>query len=830
MNSSNIEDKQLSDQNVKLSFLKEELIEMNYDVRLFTKFVEDLRRTNVDEWSFDELSDCIWAFKNKYKPGQTLEEVVEKEKVEKEIEKELYEIVSQKKNYERNRESDKKNRDIPPKPEKKIKFEENGFESSPKYSVSGEEYEIKYFIDEPIDNSSEKYSIKLPIMPDNKQATQTKIFDQINSEHSGLFLHVDDPIQESVTPQFSRTEAGYKFSTLSSSEEDILAEIYGKNETPSQSPEEESIGKSSSSMPAFNTSLKNPTLELNNEKNTQDLTTVNHEDKGNIRKDDEGILRYFQSFTSTLEKFEEKLEKLSSRISDIEFKIDKNSSDYIEKNKILAEEVQALTNEIKDIKKSNEIVLNSVEMIKELPEKVNALENKDKYRSKLLEELASESSSFRENSKDLESKIDKLEIGIKNKLKNLKNNSMSRNEISDIRESQSSITANIENLTSDIYHANEEIMKLRNQMDTHLKSSIKISKLKADHEKFYNEISQKIENLEQKDEEVKKIRVITETIKSDLSEKLKSLEEKIRREHENDPAKEATLYSISTLEKKMQALDEKLAKELASVRDFSISNIKEYQNSHPEESKAFSEKADVKIIFQSENATKKQTIQEKNSPLTISQLEKDQLSKPTVPRFFYKTKNKRVSSSTPKLKSYQPESFPQTVKNKNIEEEKILNVENEHEPIRDLPISNKRKLIDRELLNERITRLENLNKRAVTTEVGIQSVDRNSECSVSGDLGDFVPGETESILVSTILEKANKARATDSFKQLYRPFKGISPLSSSMMSISQYSQKQSTTNSEFGETLPSQELQEHLKLRGFNIKESKPFVSRQKDL
>ncbi|CAG9316119.1 unnamed protein product [Blepharisma stoltei] len=809
MNSSNNEESYLmqSDQNLKLSFLREELIEMNYDVRLFTKFVEDLKRTNIDEWTFDELSDCIWAFKNKYKPGQTLEEVLKLEKAEKDIERELYEIINQKKIQ--TKENNAKNKETPPKPPRKTeKPEFQAFESSPKSNINLEEN----FIDQPDIKSSPEKS------KENKKKGE-----KINTEPADLYIQIDEILHEVVpnTPQFSLSDTGCKFNTLMSDEDDIIAEIYGKTDIPAEIIEEEFPDKSLTSISAFNDSPRNLHSEqiiienITPNPHPTPITMTKYENNENIRKEDEGILRYFQSFTLTLENFEEKLEKLSNKMIEIENKIDKNNSDSSEKSSGLIETVEVLSKEIEKLKKNQEAsFVSQVSSANEIFEKISLLENKDKNRSKLLEEIGNENTSLRENSKDLELKIDKIEIDIKNQLKSFKNCTMSQNEINDIRESQSSINTNIENISSDLYHLNEEIIKLRNQIDAHSKSSVKISKLRADQEKFYNEIMQRIESIEEKEAEVKKIKTFTEAIKNDFHEKLKNLEEKLRREHENDPTKEATLYSISTLEKRMYALDEKLARELASVRDFSISKMKESQIL--EESKVISEKEDTINISFSENKTKKQIFLEKSdtiSPLTISQLEKDHLSKP--PKFLNnrKIKNEKAFSIS-----------PQTLKVKKIEEEKGFNEENELEPTRDLPVPIKKN--PEESLNERIARLENLNKRTNTSEKASQSVEK-SDMSISEDLGKFVPGETESILVNTILEKANKTRATENFKQAFRPTRGISPVSNSFKSFSQYSNKPSGDSSE---SLPSQELQEHLKMRGFKLQENRPFVAqRQKD-
>lgn len=308
-------------------------------------------------------------------------------------------------------------------------------------------------------------------------------------------------------------------------------------------------------------------------------------------------------------------------------------------------------------------------------------------------------------------------------------------------------------------------------------------------------------------------------MENEVNLKIKRLDEKIERVGELDSNKEATIYTISTLEKRMHALDEKLAKELMSMREFSMSRSRDIDIEE--------RKVPLKLEI-SENSSKKQDLQDKsdtNPPLTVSQLQKEQLYKPSIPKFFAKSK-----PSPSKINDYRPNLTPKAIKIQH-EEEKILSEECELEPTRDLPVPIKKRKHDRESLNERIARLERLNKKkeSNTVEKAVQMSEKQSEISDSPDLADFLPGETESILISTMLDKVNKTRVPDNFRQSYRPFRGISPLSSSFKSMSQYSQKQSPSNSECLDSLPSQELQDHLRLRGFKIHENRPVLNRQPD-
>jgi len=64
-----------SDREVKQQFLVDEIIEQNFDPRLFTLFCEQTKEPNLDLWTFEELKSCVEGFKEKYKSGQTVEQL-----------------------------------------------------------------------------------------------------------------------------------------------------------------------------------------------------------------------------------------------------------------------------------------------------------------------------------------------------------------------------------------------------------------------------------------------------------------------------------------------------------------------------------------------------------------------------------------------------------------------------------------------------------------------------------------------------------------------------------------------------------------------------------
>lgn len=81
-----------AERKAKQKFLREEVIELNFDSRLFTYHCESKKAADIDLWTFEELQECVREFKMKYRASQTFEEFEEKLKRDKENEKRLYEI------------------------------------------------------------------------------------------------------------------------------------------------------------------------------------------------------------------------------------------------------------------------------------------------------------------------------------------------------------------------------------------------------------------------------------------------------------------------------------------------------------------------------------------------------------------------------------------------------------------------------------------------------------------------------------------------------------------------------------------------------------------
>lgn len=140
-------------------------------------------------------------------------------------------------------------------------------------------------------------------------------------------------------------------------------------------------------------------------------------------------------------------------------------------------------------------------------------------------------------------------------------------------------------------------------------------------------------------------------------------------------------------------------------------------------------------------------------------------------------------------------------------------------------------------LQERIARIEKLRLHkqayAFKTEAQIRAPSPPHKVEKGPDLEpthipetSYMPGNTETLVMHAIAEKSSKAKMTEKLHLRFGGTKALSPLSASFNSLANYSAAQSPKNSASTSMIfrdevryPSEELQEHLKLRGFQIKD-----------
>ena len=64
-----------AEREAKQNYLKEEILENNYDPELFMWYISSVGEADIDAWDFDSLQGVVSDFKMKYRRGQTLDEV-----------------------------------------------------------------------------------------------------------------------------------------------------------------------------------------------------------------------------------------------------------------------------------------------------------------------------------------------------------------------------------------------------------------------------------------------------------------------------------------------------------------------------------------------------------------------------------------------------------------------------------------------------------------------------------------------------------------------------------------------------------------------------------
>lgn len=91
----------------------------------------------------------------------------------------------------------------------------------------------------------------------------------------------------------------------------------------------------------------------------------------------------------------------------------------------------------------------------------------------------------------------------------------------------------------------------------------------------------------------------------------------------------------------------------------------------------------------------------------------------------------------------------------------------------------------------------------------------------------YLPGEAESIVLNALIERANRVPTPSKLKLNYdRNYRAISPLSASLSNLSNFTRDTSPARGAFytSEKMPSSELQDSLRLRGFCIRENRPVL------
>lgn len=256
------------------------------------------------------------------------------------------------------------------------------------------------------------------------------------------------------------------------------------------------------------------------------------------------------------QKFEKMIENLSSQIEIIETKVDTQIEDLESLKSVISEKLNSITDEIekeiKSIKEKYKQVFNKVEA------KLIQIDNKDDKKSILLKEIAEQFDNTRESFKDLEIRIDKLEINEKS-LKVLGE--------SKIKEKDLEISfkhAQLEEIQEKVLDIQKKLEKNQELEHDTKKNINKIETFTQDFSNWQASLEKAIEAIEEKVSETKRLKIQFSSMQKEVFSKISTLDYKIL-EISEDTVIENLKKSITSTENRVCIIEEKLSKGLNEV-------------------------------------------------------------------------------------------------------------------------------------------------------------------------------------------------------------------------------------------------------------------------
>lgn len=478
-------------------------------------------------------------------------------------------------------------------------------------------------------------------------------------------------------------------------------------------------------------------------------------------------------------------------------------------------------------------------ILREISDRVELLEKKEEGKIKLFEELGYDIESAREDYKALSAKIDNMQKEFLEKIDYLKHEMVTPSQIelltSAHRKEIAVIWNEIGKCNEKLNSSVEDLDRIRSQQyDT------QINIIKKDLDSLRASLSLKYDSLPGMIEE--KMRESSRMI-LDVQNRVDKIEANSLQDSEVNAAVrafksfETRLNQVETKAIKASQHDLSETQKLLKKENVIVSKLEDRISEIEKEAKSMkSLKRKLAHMIRNFNATEKDV----DMPLNISDLRK----KPVIsaPSMQVQLETTKEEEATP-----DPHSFASTpVYRSTIKSApKILEEEFQDQPYR---ISTQQVIFIQSdppsNLEDKLSYMEkiNIHKKAmesITPKSPMQSIlsPPNLDLPPSQlDLRGFLPGEAESVVISAILDKANRTRVSDNFRMSYGSnFKPLSPLSCSFSNLARYSEKGPYTSppptkpkdpiptgpSPFQ---PSDELKEHLKLKGFKIKDNKPIL------
>lgn len=573
-------------------------------------------------------------------------------------------------------------------------------------------------------------------------------------------IHVDP--QE--TPQFSSYTSGKQFRLdqaiegLDKAEDELIAQAYN-------TPQDDLIeDKSLISISVFNDSPRNFTYSESSNTGTPILESprmANDKVEAKFRNIQRQIRSVDDRVIQSSEFLKDELNILAQTFHEFELSIAKN-----QKNLEKTVETIRENNKKSGLKDS---ALDKI--IAGLENRILILEKVEENRRENLVESRRDLEASRESYRELVLRVEKYELNTKLQMSSMKKSFCKKHEITNLQEKQTSLNGELQSLNTAVNQIDSQVEKLKQLAMSLQKTEKIIQKKKEEQDNVLIELKQKITQVEQKFEDLPNANLLISNVQKDIDNKITRLEIKVWDTLDADAKKESNLSSLRTFDKKLHIIDEKVNKMFESIKELSkeivrFESFKVLENF---------ERLEKQI---SQSPTRKIVVPQQEKRLLRSTETYDNL-RSTLLRNTYtgKRPNSCVRPLTNLYIPKQDESYKSMP-------EKLAETDT-------FTLSNLKDSQEVEFMPEKTNKIGRSELRKL-------------------EIGEFLPGEAESIVMNAIIEKANKSRVP----QMRKSFSSIN-LSPVVQGVPTKTQPQFAKYTD--DTSPSIELQESLKLRGINI-------------
>lgn len=617
-------------------------------------------------------------------------------------------------------------------------------------------------------NKLQDPSADLDIDEDFQEILEEKLT-RLKEEETVPRIKIEENVEVPIidTPQFSSHSSSSKFNLDMHLESVPLSQIAPQSSSqvhPHHNKSEEDLiaqaynspredlteDKSLLSTSLFNDSPRNFTYSESSKSGTPNLESPRVIfEKDNLKLVQRYIRTYEDRFVSAIDSVKQEFSK------EIQHLIQRSADSHSQTEK-LARGLVELEDLARSQEKKNLAALRGLEKgIEIIENRVCGLEKGEKFRVLELNETKGEISGLRENLKDLNGKVEKFGLDGKLQMNSLKKTVCKKQELNLINEKVAGLSMEMQNFNLNISMIDGNTEKIKNIVSGLQRSEKVLMKKKEEMESMILDVKQKLSHFDEKIDDFPNISNVSMNLQKEIDNKITKLELRLWDSLESESSKESKSTSLKTFDKKISILDEKISKVYDNLMDHS------------------------KTLTKLES-------------LRISE-RLDKLEKENLQQNIKKIQNLSIQEVKKPLK---PQNNPETIRSQSSLKP---NYSSRTSPFHRPPSSNGLHLED-----------NNKDYSAKSEDKDIHFLFQESRKKLHEDVLEYLPGEAESIVLSAIIDKANKNR-TPSMR------KSCSTLTL-MPNPQTTTAKSSAGFKRFNEEImPSPELQESLKQRGINF-------------